>query len=155
MFVVVLFFILAVNYGTEQVQLQTSVKQVAEHPSPEITFPSSHCSVLALTLSPQVEEQTLGVPEQANPVSITHTSEQPSPETELPSSQVSFPVFSPSPQITGTPVSHVKTKVGELVINQKCAAGGDCPEAGIDVIVKLQEPVGKHVETKDKTSTEC
>ncbi len=76
-----------------------SALHVEEQPSSLTVLPSSHFSLEAVTLSPQVDQQVEGwFVEHANPPSTVHAVEQPSPAFTFLSSQASMPVMSPSPQ---------------------------------------------------------
>jgi hypothetical protein len=95
-----------------------SIWQVALHPSPETTFPSSHCSPLFTEPSPQrgttffVQGRPGTVHEY--PGSTWHIAEQPSPSTTLPSSQASVPSMIPSPHFICTVEMHGTPAIGHV-----------------------------------------
>lgn len=79
-----------------------STWHVEEHPSPLALLPSSHCSPVTMSLSPQIGTQTVSpmlLHAQFHPGSSLHVELQPSPEAVLPSSHCSPRTISLSPQI--------------------------------------------------------
>jgi hypothetical protein len=80
---------------SRQSQLGSSV-QVAEQPSPETTFPSSHASVGSFSPSPHGDVQPF-VPVQIG--SARQSAPHPSPPYVLPSSHASLPSLRLSPHV--------------------------------------------------------
>src|SRR6187399_333422 len=88
--------------------LPSSTRQRSEQPSPATMLPSSHCSLLATTPSPQRAIARHGFPGfgQLNPFStMRQAALQPSPDALLPSSHASSEVRVPSPQPGGGGIS--------------------------------------------------
>ena len=85
--------------GVVQVHPFSIAEQVEVHPSEFSRLPSSQASVPKIIESPQIGEQTLGIPLlQFHPVSTTQVEEHPSPAITLLSSHPSGPSLVPFPQ---------------------------------------------------------